>query len=328
MVPAGAPADRGRRALRHRELRRLGPSCPNLEGPGKQAARFRPRFLGVDRRSGCERPARRHAGAGAGRIWPDAQDQQGHRPRSLGTGGIAAVRRGWRSRRPGARRYRQARRLCQATAGFAGRGGLDRLRRGRHRSNDAYSRARWPADRNPRPGQPDAGAVCVMSKFKPVSKSLAAIAVAVVAAPACAQPKAAQLVLADPFVVQAGKPTKLTLRGLRLEGVTAVRCHEPKSLARLLGKPGKASGVDPKLVNQIGDMQIEIEVTAAPDSVGGDISVSVVTSTGESSPFRRLVDDGSPVVAEKEPNNGFRQAQPISNPQTIAGAIQQLQDVD
>jgi hypothetical protein len=168
----------------------------------------------------------------------------------------------------------------------------------------------------------------VMSKFNLVSKLLAAIALAITAAPACAQSKTAQLVLADPFVVQAGMPTKVTLRGLRLDGVTAARCHEPKSMARLLGKPGKASGVDPKFANQIGDMQIEIEVTAAPDSVGGDISVSVVTSTGESSPLRLLVDDGSPVVAEKEPNNGFRQAQPISLPQTIAGGIQHPQDVD
>jgi len=166
-----------------------------------------------------------------------------------------------------------------------------------------------------------------MSKFNLVSNCLAAIAIALVAAPAFAQQKPAQLVLADPFVVQAGKQTKVTLRGLRLEGVTAVRCHEPKSLARLLGKPTKA-GVDPKLLNQLGDMQIEIEVTAAPDSVGSDVSVSVVTSAGESLPLRLLVEDGSPVIAEKEPNNGFRQAQPISLPQTIAGAIQQPQDVD
>ncbi len=167
----------------------------------------------------------------------------------------------------------------------------------------------------------------MMSRFTLVSNCLAAIATAIVAAPAGAQAKAAQLVLADPFVVQAGKPTKVTLRGLRLDGVTAVRCHEPKSLARLLGKPIKA-GVDAKLLNQLGDMQIEIEVTAAPDSAGGDVSVSVVTSAGESLPLRLLVEDGSPVIAEKEPNSGFHQAQPISLPQTIAGAIQQPQDVD
>ena len=61
-LPAGPAADRARRALRHRQLRRLGPSRQDLREPRQEAAGVRPRLLGPDRGHARARPADRHAG--------------------------------------------------------------------------------------------------------------------------------------------------------------------------------------------------------------------------------------------------------------------------
>ena len=137
-----------------------------------------------------------------------------------------------------------------------------------------------------------------------------------------------QLTLAVPFVINAGKPVKVTVRGLKLDGITEVRCHEPKSFAKIVGKPAKANVPDPKLTAQLGDIQIEVEVTVPSETVAHDISISLIGPGGESNLLRLHVDDGLSVVAEKEPNNGFKQAQPLSVPIAVDGAIQNAQDVD
>ena len=54
----------------------------------------------------------------------------------------------------------------------------------------------------------------------------------------------------------------------------------------------------------------------------------VVTPDGESALHHLLVNGEVPVITEKEPNNGFRQAQPVQVPQAIDGSIGQPQDVD
>ena len=51
-LSAGPAAGRARRALRHGQLRRLGPSRQDLGQPGQEAAGVRPGLLGADRRHG------------------------------------------------------------------------------------------------------------------------------------------------------------------------------------------------------------------------------------------------------------------------------------
>ena len=99
-LPAGPPAGRGRRAVRHRQLRRLGPPRQDLREPGQEAARSSTAgFSALIEDMDDARPARRHAGGVHGRVRPDAEDQQGRRPRPLGPGRVAAVRRGRRAGR-------------------------------------------------------------------------------------------------------------------------------------------------------------------------------------------------------------------------------------
>jgi hypothetical protein len=131
---------------------------------------------------------------------------------------------------------------------------------------------------------------------------------------------------AMPLGVTAGTTTKVLVRGLKLDTATAVRTAEWKVTVKLLKKEktGVPNQADP---NKLGDTQVELELTVPKDFAGEAVSVVLTTPGGTSAPHRILV-DATPVVAEKEPNNGFRQAQPVQLGQTVQGKIDGAQDVD
>jgi hypothetical protein len=56
--------------------------------------------------------------------------------------------------------------------------------------------------------------------------------------------------------------------------------------------------------------------------------VSLVGPGGEGKPFNLLVNDDTPRVPEKEPNDGFKQAMPVTAPSIVEATIKQPQDVD
>jgi hypothetical protein len=136
-----------------------------------------------------------------------------------------------------------------------------------------------------------------------------------------------RLIVAVPLGVAPGTPARVTLRGVGLDTATEVRCHEPKGAAKLLGK-GPAPGAGRKEdVPLVGDTQVEVEVTLPAEYANPTVSLGVVNAAGESNPVQVLV-DRDPVVAEKEPNGGFAQAQEIRPGQTVAGVVGHAQDVD
>jgi hypothetical protein len=132
---------------------------------------------------------------------------------------------------------------------------------------------------------------------------------------------APRVVMVLPLGVVPGTPTRLTVRGLKLDTATELRFTDPKATARILNK-GKAPLGKDQMPAQVGDTQVEVEVNLPPGAAGTFV---VVTPAGESKPHELLVD---PAVAEKEPNNGFAQAQPLTLPQAVDGTIGQPQDVD
>jgi hypothetical protein len=132
--------------------------------------------------------------------------------------------------------------------------------------------------------------------------------------------------VAMPLSVVPGVPTRLTLRGDALDQATAIHCQAPKGSAKLLkkGAAPPASQID---TPRLGGTQVEIEVTIPADYPGWTVTVSVVAPLGESNALPLLVERG-PVIAEKEPNNGFREAMPLKLPAEIRGAIDEPHDVD
>jgi hypothetical protein len=160
-----------------------------------------------------------------------------------------------------------------------------------------------------------------------MSKPLAILCLLLGGAAASAQGKEGPKVLVPmPLGVAAGATTRLTLRGLRLDTATEVRCQAPKARAKLLGK-GKVGVPKAEDAPRLGDTQVEMELTLPPDHPGRTVTVTVVTPAGES-PAHPLLVERAPVLAEKEPNNGFREAQPIAVPVELQGSIGQPQDVD
>jgi hypothetical protein len=139
-------------------------------------------------------------------------------------------------------------------------------------------------------------------------------------------PKAEPRVLFTiPLGVAPGKTTKLIIRGSKLDDAIDVKLDGARGSVKILGK-GKAAVPD-KNPDKVGDTQIEIELKldGQPDK---PVALVVITPAGHTKPHPILVETVLPVMAEKEPNDGFRAAQPITLPVVIEGAIDRPKDVD
>jgi len=139
---------------------------------------------------------------------------------------------------------------------------------------------------------------------------------------------APQPIVTLPLGIDKGKTTRLTVRGLHVDSTTEVHILDPKSSGKIVGK-GKSIPV-PKDANasQLGDSEIEIEVTLPAEVPSGVVPFTLVGPGGEGKLHDLIVNDETPRVAEKETNNGFEQAQAIVVPQVIEGLIGHSQDVD
>jgi len=134
-----------------------------------------------------------------------------------------------------------------------------------------------------------------------------------------------KVLMSVPLGVPPGATTTVTLRGLKLDTATTIRFQDLKATAKILSK-GKSAVPDKIPADKAGDTQLVVEVTLRGGMSSGTLPLFVITPSGETS-GSLLINDG-PVIAEKEPNDGFRQAQPLPVPATVEGAISRPQDVD
>jgi Bacterial pre-peptidase C-terminal domain len=126
----------------------------------------------------------------------------------------------------------------------------------------------------------------------------------------------------------AGKTTKLTLRGLRLDMATEVRIGDPKSSGRVVGKGRKVAVPNQMSPETVGDTEIDVQVTLPAEVPGGVVPLSLVGPGGEGKPCILLVNSDTPRVQEKEPNDGLKQAMPLTVPVMVEASFKQPQDVD
>jgi hypothetical protein len=165
-----------------------------------------------------------------------------------------------------------------------------------------------------------------------MKKSLAFLVFLLVLTTLCAQAKnpekkdAPKVIMTIPLGVPPGVATKITIRGVKLNQATAVRFADAKVTAKILRK--EPAPVPDKNPAKVGDFQIIAELKLPAGKPAGPVTFVVATPAGESAPHRLLVETKLPVVAEKEPNDGFRQAQKIQVPQVIDGLIDRPRDVD
>jgi len=135
-----------------------------------------------------------------------------------------------------------------------------------------------------------------------------------------------RVTMAIPLGVRPGATTKITVRGIKLDGATALRFTNDKVTAKIVAKG--AADVPDKNADKVGDTQLVVEVTLPAGLSDASLPFVVVTPAGETKPHALLVESKFPVIAEKEPNDGFRQAQPIAIPQVVDGLIERPRDVD
>ena len=133
-----------------------------------------------------------------------------------------------------------------------------------------------------------------------------------------------RVIVVVPLGAALGKTTKLTIRGSSLDKATEVKVAGGK--VKIVSK-GPAAVPD-KNPDKVGDTQVVVEVTLDAKLPDGMASLIVVTPEGTTKPHKLLVEATLPVVAEKEPNEGFKQAQEITLPVVIEGMIDRPKDVD
>ncbi|MBY0526188.1 MAG: PPC domain-containing protein [Gemmataceae bacterium] len=139
--------------------------------------------------------------------------------------------------------------------------------------------------------------------------------------------EAPAVAVAIPLGIAPGAKTKVAIRGLKLDVASEVRFFDPRVEVKILSK-GKSAPPQKQEPAQVGDTQLEAEIILPAGMPVSDASFVIIAPTGMSAPHRLLINGEPAPVPEKEPNNGFRQAQPVQVPQTIDGAISQSQDVD
>jgi len=141
--------------------------------------------------------------------------------------------------------------------------------------------------------------------------------------------KSPRVILTSPLAVSPDSTTTIKVRGLRLAEATEVRfpgaTRGIKAVVKSKGKAEAVAGFEPAVV---GETQVEVELAVPPDAPAGELPFVVITPAGEAKPYELLVIEAKSLVQEKEPNDGFRQAQLITVSKVVQGSMQGGDDVD
>ena len=139
---------------------------------------------------------------------------------------------------------------------------------------------------------------------------------------------APRVLYAVPLVAKPGEKQKLSLRGKNLAAVKEVKVSgSADAKVKVLG--AKAAGVPANYpAERIGDSEVEIELDLPKDVKPDEVKLTAIGPGGESNAYALLIRDDIPTIAEKEPNDGFDQAQPIAVPAAVEGTIKSEKDVD
>ncbi len=132
-----------------------------------------------------------------------------------------------------------------------------------------------------------------------------------------------------PLGIAAGTHCALKIRGLKLAGATGVSCQFPGQTLKAVLKEKKTIEVPTGMeAKDVGDSLAVIEVSVPANLAGREVMFSVITPEGTTPPRSVRVVDGALFAAEKEPNDGFRNAQPLAPGKAVHGVIGSDKDVD
>jgi hypothetical protein len=158
---------------------------------------------------------------------------------------------------------------------------------------------------------------------------------ALLSAPTVAQRKkdrdksgAPKVLYAVPLVATPGAKQKLTLRGKNLDAVKGVKvAGADGATAKVLGGKKTPPGNN-QPGERLGDSEVQVELELPKGAKPGEVKLTAVGPMGESAAYTLLIPDGTPAVKEKEPNDGFDQAQAIPVPAAVEATIKADRDAD
>ncbi len=131
----------------------------------------------------------------------------------------------------------------------------------------------------------------------------------------------------EPAALVRGNAATLKLRGFELKQAKQLRFPSASAIAVVLKEAGDAPPAKGLDNNQVGGTQIVAEFTLPADLPTGLLDFVVTTPAGETS-GKIMVLAADAVLEEHEPNDGFRDAQPVRLGQSVRGAIPSDKDVD
>ena len=133
---------------------------------------------------------------------------------------------------------------------------------------------------------------------------------------------------AVPLVAKPGEKQKLTLRGKGLDAVKDVKVNgaDDAKVKVLAAKKVPVPNSFP--ADRVGDSEVEVELELPKGVKPGGVTLTAVGPSGDSEPYKLLVRDDLPAVAEKEENGGFDTAQFVPVPCAVEGTIKGERDVD
>ena len=159
-----------------------------------------------------------------------------------------------------------------------------------------------------------------------------ALLVAQVIGPVGAQEKkddGPRITAISPIGVTPGSTVALKIRGNKLTGATGIQALSGSVTIPAEVKSSKAATVPNNLeAKDVGDVEVEASVTFPGDLKTEPLQVSVVTPGGITAPRTVRVTASDGVIEEKEPNNGFRQAQVIECRKVVRARVKEDKDVD
>lgn len=138
-----------------------------------------------------------------------------------------------------------------------------------------------------------------------------------------------QVKVVAPFGLMRETTTTVVIRGLNLSEVTEIKFPElkPAPVFKIKSK-GAVPGADKLPIQKIGNTQLEVEITLPPGAPLKATPFFVVGPNGQSDAKQILVLDETKTIVEKEPNDGFAGAQPITLGQSITGILSPGQKTD
>ena len=142
------------------------------------------------------------------------------------------------------------------------------------------------------------------------------------------KPSPPRIIAKEPGTLVAGFNGILKLRGFQLKGTQQFAFTDAPNIKVEVKDKKDAGDLQGFDKNDIGDSQVEIQLTIPSDQPTATLTFTVQTETGTTPPMKIEVLASQQFVDEKEPNEGFRNAQPLDTGRVVRGNIQQDKDVD